>query len=52
MKYNLVQDLVIVAGGAFFLLSGIIAEDQLNIIISGLFFLFGLTALYLDIHQG
>lgn len=51
MRYNVAQDLIIVGGGAFLLISGVLSKDPLNIVLSGLFFLFGLTVLFFDLTR-
>lgn len=51
MKYEIMQDLVIVGGGAFLLLAGVIAKDPINIVFSGAFFLFGVVALFSDVRR-
>jgi hypothetical protein len=51
MKYDIMQDLVIVGGGAFLLLAGVVAKEPINIILSGIFFLFGLAVLSIDVRR-
>jgi lipid-A-disaccharide synthase-like uncharacterized protein len=51
MKLEFAQDLVIIGGGAFLMWAGVVAKDPLNIVLSGLFLLFGLAALYLDVRR-
>jgi hypothetical protein len=52
MKYNIMQDLVIVGGGAFLMVSGALSREPVNIVIAGVFFLFGLATLVVDIRRG
>jgi|LakMenE01Jun11ns_1017448.scaffolds.fasta_scaffold5759681_1 hypothetical protein len=51
MRYEIAQDLIIVAGGGLLLLAGVTGKDPLNIILSGVFFLFGLAVLYFDLRR-
>lgn len=51
MRYEIVQDLVIVSGGAFLLLAGVVSKDPVNIILSGVFTLFGIMVLAADIRR-
>jgi len=51
MKLEFAEDLVIIGGGAFLMWAGVVAKDPLNIVLSGLFLLFGLVALYVDVGR-
>jgi hypothetical protein len=51
MKYEIAQDLVIVGGGGFLLLAGIISKEPINTVLAGAFFLFGLVVLYADVRR-
>lgn len=51
MKYDIAQDLVIVGGGAFLLWAGVAAKEPINIILAGVFFLFGLAVLSVDLRR-
>lgn len=52
MKYNIMQDLVIVGGGALLMVSGVLSKEPTNIFIAGLFLLFGIATLYADTRRG
>ena len=52
MKYNIMQDLVIVGGGALLMISGVLSKEPINIVIAGLFLLFGIATLYADTRRG
>ena len=49
--FNVAQDLVIVFGGGLLLWAGVIAKEPLNIVLSGVFMLFGMTALFFDVMR-
>lgn len=51
MRYEIAQDLIIVFGGGFLLIAGVVSSDPLNIALSGVFFLFGLATLFFDIQR-
>jgi hypothetical protein len=51
MKYEIAQDLIIVGGGGLLMIAGVISHDPVNIVVAGLFFLFGLATLYADVRR-
>jgi len=52
MKYDIMQDLVIVGGGALLMVGGVVSKEPINIFISGLLMLFGIATLYADTRRG
>jgi hypothetical protein len=52
MKYDIIQDLVIVGAGSLLMISGVLSKEPISIVIAGLLFLFGLATLYADTRRG
>jgi hypothetical protein len=51
MRYEIAQDLIIVFGGGFLLIAGVVSKEPVNIILSGVFTLFGIMVLAADIRR-